>query len=65
MVTAYETTYRRWIEDPEGFWAHAAESIHWYKKWDQVLDASNTPFYAANMDTGHAPIFFTQITAFR
>lgn len=44
MDSAYETTYRRWLEDPEGFWAHAAESIHWYKKWDQVLDTSHTPF---------------------
>ena len=45
METAYETEYRSWLEDPEGFWAQAAESIHWYKKWDQVLDASHTPFY--------------------
>ena len=45
METAYETGYRRWREDPEGFWAQAAESIHWYKKWDRVLDASDAPFY--------------------
>lgn len=42
---AYEAAYRSWLEDPEGFWAQAAESIHWYKKWDQVLDASRKPFY--------------------
>jgi propionyl-CoA synthetase len=40
----YETTYRRWLEDPEGFWARAAESIHWYRRWDQILDTSDTPF---------------------
>ena len=45
MQSPYETTYRQWLEDPEGFWANAAESIHWYRKWDQVLDASNAPFY--------------------
>ena len=45
MQTAYETEYRRWLEDPEGFWANAAESVHWYKKWDQVLDVANAPFY--------------------
>jgi propionyl-CoA synthetase len=45
MKTAYETAYGRWLEDPEGFWAQAAESVHWYKKWDQVLDASHAPFY--------------------
>jgi propionyl-CoA synthetase len=44
MATAYETEYSRWLEDPEGFWAHAAESVHWFKKWDQVLDTSRTPF---------------------
>lgn len=44
METKYETEYGRWLEDPEGFWAHAAESIHWYKKWDQILDTSRTPF---------------------
>jgi propionyl-CoA synthetase len=45
MSGAYEETYREWLRDPEGFWARAAESIHWYKKWDQVLDVSRAPFY--------------------
>jgi acetyl-CoA synthetase len=30
--------------DPEGFWARQAESLHWDRKWDQVLDWSNPPF---------------------
>ena len=42
---AYNDIYKRSIEDPEGFWAEAAESITWYKKWDSVLDDSNKPFY--------------------
>ena len=45
MASTYETAYRRSIDDPEGFWAEAAENLHWYKKWDRVLDDSNTPFY--------------------
>jgi propionyl-CoA synthetase len=45
MSSTYEEIYRRWQEDPEGFWADAAEAIHWYKKWDQVLDTSRAPFY--------------------
>ena len=45
MGGVYEATYREWQRDPEEFWAKAAESIHWYKKWDQVLDASRAPFY--------------------
>ncbi len=44
MPSSYEETYRRWQKNPEGFWAEAAEAIHWYKKWDEVLDASRAPF---------------------
>ena len=45
MRGAYEAAYREWLRDPEQFWAQAAEAIHWYKKWDQVLDDSRAPFY--------------------
>src|SRR5688572_8692532 len=24
--------------DPEGFWARMAEKLHWFKKWDTVLN---------------------------
>ncbi len=41
----YDDTYKRSIEDPEGFWGEAAEDISWYKKWDKVLDDTNPPFY--------------------
>jgi acetyl-CoA synthetase len=34
----YESLYRESIEDPERFWATIAESLHWFKKWDKVLD---------------------------
>jgi acetyl-CoA synthetase len=30
-------------EDPEGFWGRMAESLHWFKKWDRVLEW-NPPF---------------------
>jgi propionyl-CoA synthetase len=45
METMYDAAYRRWLDNPERFWAEAAEAIHWYKKWDQVLDTSRAPFY--------------------
>lgn len=45
MIGAYETAYNAWREDPESFWAQAAESIHWYRRWDKVLDTSRPPFY--------------------
>ncbi|MDA8169524.1 MAG: acetate--CoA ligase [Nitrospiraceae bacterium] len=35
----YERTYRRSVEDPEGFWGEMAEkNLAWYRKWDKVLD---------------------------
>jgi propionyl-CoA synthetase len=37
--------YARWARDPEGFWAEAGEAIHWYKRWDRVLDSARAPFY--------------------
>ncbi|MBU0947026.1 MAG: propionyl-CoA synthetase [Proteobacteria bacterium] len=40
-----DTFFQQSIEQPEQFWAKAAEGIDWIKKWDKVLDASNPPFY--------------------
>src|SRR6185369_5647622 len=40
----YEVTYTRSLRDPERFWAEAADSVHWYKKWNKVLDYSDKPF---------------------
>jgi acetyl-CoA synthetase len=40
----YEATYKRSIEDPEGYWAERAEeALTWTKKWDTVLDYSWDP----------------------
>jgi propionyl-CoA synthetase len=41
----YQEIFNRSLEEPDAFWAEAAESIDWYKKWDTVLDSSNSPFY--------------------
>ena len=41
----YNDVYQRALNDPEGFWAEAAEDIHWDKRWDRVLDDSRPPFY--------------------
>ena len=45
MTTPYDVAFKKSIEDPNGFWAEAAEDCHWYKKWDKVLDDTNKPFY--------------------
>src|SRR5947199_12227 len=37
----YERIYRESVEDPEKFWAAKAEELHWFKKWDKVLEWKN------------------------
>ncbi len=34
----YEKLYQRSIDDPEGFWGEAAAELHWFRKWDRVLE---------------------------
>ncbi len=41
----YQSAFERSLRDPADFWGEAGESVHWYKKWDKVLDDSNKPFY--------------------
>ena len=36
MSETYEQTWRRSIDDPEGFWAEAARAIDWDRPWDRV-----------------------------
>jgi len=45
MSGTYDSAFRRSLEDAAGFWAEAAAAVHWYKRWDRVLDDSNPPFY--------------------
>ncbi|MFP6626374.1 MAG: acetate--CoA ligase [Deltaproteobacteria bacterium] len=35
---AYDEICRRASSDREGFWAGIAEELHWFKKWDKVLE---------------------------
>jgi propionyl-CoA synthetase len=41
----YDKVFTESIENPEKFWAEAAEGIDWYQKSENVLDSSNPPFY--------------------
>ncbi len=41
----YTDIYQRALRDPEGFWAEAAEDVHWDRRWSRVLDDSRPPFY--------------------
>jgi propionyl-CoA synthetase len=42
---AFEAAFERSLNDPAGFWGEAAESVHWHRRWDKVLDDSRPPFY--------------------
>ncbi len=34
----YQRMYQESIDDPEGFWSRIANELHWFKKWDSVLE---------------------------
>ncbi len=36
-LSDYDGVYARSVEDPEGFWAEAAEELHWFRRWDDVF----------------------------
>jgi propionyl-CoA synthetase len=44
-VGAFETIYRRSLDDREGFWREAAAAIDWDIEPDRILDDSRPPFY--------------------
>ncbi len=37
-MAAYKAMYRRSVEHPEAFWGEQAERLHWFKRWQQVLE---------------------------
>ena len=37
-LAEYESLYKQSIEDPEKFWAGAAQELHWFKPWEKVLE---------------------------
>ncbi len=37
-IEEYQQTYKRSVEDPEGFWAEQASTFVWKKPWDKVLE---------------------------
>jgi len=45
MQDLYHQIYQRSLNEPEAFWAEAAQALHWDKKWDRVIDDSRAPFY--------------------
>ena len=37
-IDQYEQLYRQAEEDPEKFWGEIAGQLHWFRKWDRVLE---------------------------
>lgn len=35
---AYQTAYKKSVDDPEGFWSEVANHFLWRKRWDKVLE---------------------------
>jgi acetyl-CoA synthetase len=40
-----ESVYEEAGHDPQGWWAEQAQALHWFERWNTVLDESNPPFY--------------------
>ena len=36
-LTDFDAVYARSVADPEGFWAEAADELHWFRRWDEVF----------------------------
>ena len=53
--SVYDETYARSMRDPEGFWAAAAEDIHWDRRWDRVLDDSRRRSTAGSRAASSTP----------
>ncbi len=41
----YKKKYDDSMKDPEKFWAAVADELHWFKKWDRVLNTDTAPFF--------------------
>jgi acetyl-CoA synthetase len=42
LLKDYEAWYEQWLEDPDGFWAQAAEELHWFERWTTVSDVEGS-----------------------
>ncbi|MAT57022.1 MAG: acetate--CoA ligase [Ignavibacteriae bacterium] len=44
-IKDWEQLNKEASEDNLAFWEKMADELHWFQKWDKVLDDSNKPFY--------------------
>ena len=45
MSDKFDKIYQQSINNPENFWAEAANDVFWFKKPTKILNKSNPPFY--------------------
>jgi len=48
----YKEIYKYSIDDPEDFWAERAMDLHWFKKWNNVLEYDFTEAYVKWFEGG-------------
>jgi acetyl-CoA synthetase len=41
----YQAMYRESLSDPHSFWSKIANELHWFKKWENVLNEKDAPFF--------------------
>ena len=46
MSSGYYEIFREALSSPEKFWGRIADSVHWFKPYDNVLNRDNPPFYS-------------------
>ena len=44
VMGSYKEIYQFSLDKPEEFWSAAAEELVWQRRWDRVLDETNSPF---------------------
>ena len=44
-MDSYDEVYAQARLDPEAFWSHAAQSVHWDRPFTRVLDDTHAPLY--------------------
>lgn len=45
IIKDWEQLNKKALGNYEGFWSELASELHWFKKWDKVIDDSGKPFY--------------------
>jgi acetyl-CoA synthetase len=44
-LLADPAVYERAARDPQAWWVEQAEQLHWFQRWERVLDDDDPPFY--------------------